>query len=133
MYEDDGTLCLLPEAGRVTIYSLRGACGCSHISTATCAAVSEDDRIVVSSRTLIATTTGANIDCPAGCETRPASCTGELPTDGQYLVAYGAEQAVVELPPREPVQLFGSYPPSSCDGLAEDLAVDRAFEQDAAP
>lgn len=131
VYMDDGTLCLLQEGGRVSIYALSGACGCSQIRTATCETVAEGDRVVVTSRALI-TNTGAD-SCPAVCYTESALCDGELPENGRYEVIYGPEQAVVELPISGPLQLFGREPPSSCDRFVENLEADRAFEQDAAP
>lgn len=133
VYENNGTLCLLQEGGRVSIYALSGACGCSNIRTATCATVVEEDRIVVTSRTLIVTNTGADINCPDGCYMESALCSGESPGEGRYEVTYGPEQGVVELPLRGPLQLFGRHPSSSCDDLVEALATNPAFEQDAAP
>ena len=65
--------------------------------------------------------------------TESALCSGELPGEGRFEVAYGPEQADVELPLSGPLQLFGLEPPSSCDHFVETLEADRAFEQDAAP
>ncbi len=128
---NDGTLCLLQEGGRVSIYALSGACGCSQIRTATCETAAGGARVVVTSRSLV-TNTGAD-ECPAVCYTESSLCSGELPGEGRFEVIYGHEQAVVELPLGGPLQLFGPEPPSSCDRLLETLEADRAFEHDAAP
>lgn len=119
VYMDDGTLCVLQEGGRVSIYALSGACGCSNIRTATCETVAGGDRVVVTSRTLI-TNTGAST-CPDVCYTESALCSGEVPGEGRYEVTYGSEQAVVELPLGGPLQLFGPEPSSSCERLVETL------------
>ena len=66
---NDGTLCLLQEGERVSIYALSGACGCSNIRAATCEAAVAGDRVVVTSRTLISTNRGGDLTCPGGCYT----------------------------------------------------------------
>lgn len=133
VYENSDTLCLLQRGGRVRLYALRGVCGCSRIRTATCAAVAGDDAVVVSSRAVIDTNAGAGITCPDGCYTASVVCNGELPDEGLYAVTYGPEQAVVELPPSEPLQLFGRDPSSPCDDLVDAFETNPASEQDAAP
>jgi hypothetical protein len=129
VHEDNGTLCLLPEAGQLAIYALSGACNCSRVESSTCTAAMVEGRVVVSSRTAVVTDTEAEV-CPTGCETRSAPCRGELPAEGRYDVVHGADRAPVTVPLGAPLKLFGNYPSSSCDDLLENLEANAELVQD---
>ena len=68
----------------------------------------------------------------AACETRSAPCQVELPTEGQYEIFRGAEQAFVALPLEGPLEVFAGRPSPWCDSLFEGLQA-TALEQDAGP